>query len=35
MNAKTAKALRKLIKQKYKDPLMAKYIYKQVKKEMK
>ena len=35
MSGKKFKALRKLISQKYKDPKLADFIYKQAKKEMK
>lgn len=35
MSAKKFKALRKLISEKYKDPKIADYVYKQAKKELK
>lgn len=35
MSAKKFKALRKIVNQKYKDPKLADFIYKQAKKEMK
>lgn len=35
MNAKKAKALRKLVKRTYTDPRMAEYVYKKAKKEIK